>query len=245
MTLKKTEAGDLPRTDENDGDATTMHDQGGQGNDDAPGVDDLAPETSQENNSGAVTLDNLTGDHAALLEGFDPAIHAVDAEGNPKKKGDGSFAKKRGRKAGQTTTTPRPSVPVSSALPPKNAPAPGPAGSTVEGAALPGQEPDKISNEAAAKMASNLVFNAGVMVFGRELGAPANKDEANGMKIAFKDYFDARGTPDIPPEIGLLIAVGGYALPRLQHETMADKVAKWAKGLKRMFGKKPKILEGE
>ena len=35
---------------------------------------------------------------------FDPAIHATDTEGNPVMRKDGSFAMKRGRKVGSTTT---------------------------------------------------------------------------------------------------------------------------------------------
>ena len=35
---------------------------------------------------------------------FDPAIHAADAEGNPVMRKDGTFALKRGRKAGSTVT---------------------------------------------------------------------------------------------------------------------------------------------
>ena len=38
---------------------------------------------------------------------FDPAIHATDTEGNPVMRKDGSFALKRGRKAGSTVTTTR------------------------------------------------------------------------------------------------------------------------------------------
>ena len=38
---------------------------------------------------------------------FDPAIHATDAEGNPVMRKDGTFALKRGRKAGSTVTTAR------------------------------------------------------------------------------------------------------------------------------------------
>ena len=36
---------------------------------------------------------------------FNPAIHATDAEGNPVMRKDGTFALKRGRKAGSTNTT--------------------------------------------------------------------------------------------------------------------------------------------
>lgn len=38
---------------------------------------------------------------------FDPAIHATDADGNPILRKDGTFALKRGRKAGSTVTISR------------------------------------------------------------------------------------------------------------------------------------------
>ena len=38
---------------------------------------------------------------------FNPAIHATDADGNPVMRKDGTFALKRGRKAGSTVTTTR------------------------------------------------------------------------------------------------------------------------------------------
>ena len=44
---------------------------------------------------------------------FNPAIHATDAEGNPVMRKDGTFALKRGRKAGSTVTTTRSGFDVS------------------------------------------------------------------------------------------------------------------------------------
>ena len=38
---------------------------------------------------------------------FNPAIHATDSDGNPVMRKDGTFALKRGRKAGSTVTTAR------------------------------------------------------------------------------------------------------------------------------------------
>lgn len=43
---------------------------------------------------------------------FDPAIHATDNEGNPVMRKDGTFALKRGRKAGSTGTVTRGSFDV-------------------------------------------------------------------------------------------------------------------------------------
>ena len=48
---------------------------------------------------------NTTNTTADVI--FNPAIHATDAEGNPVMRKDGTFALKRGRKAGSTVTTTR------------------------------------------------------------------------------------------------------------------------------------------
>ena len=51
-------------------------------------------------------MSNTTTDTTADVI-FNPAIHATDADGNPVMRKDGTFALKRGRKAGSTVTTTR------------------------------------------------------------------------------------------------------------------------------------------
>jgi hypothetical protein len=48
--------------------------------------------------------------------------------------------------------------------------------------------------------------------------------------LSFRNYYEARGVPDLPPEIGLFIALGSYIGPRLMHEksqSKMDKVKLW------------------
>ena len=129
-------------------------------------------------------------------DGFDPLTHAVNPDGTPKRKVDGSFAMKRGRKSGAAPTT-------------SSAPA------QVE------QTPT-INVDEASRQSCNMLINGAVLLFG-EQWAPQDKEEAKGLQVSFKNYFEARGVPNVPPEIGLVVAVLAYSLPRLTHEKTVSR----------------------
>ena len=132
-------------------------------------------------------------------DGFDPLAHAVNPDGTPKRKVDGSYALKRGRKSG--------------VLPSPN--------STVSGPAQSVQTPT-INVDEASRQSCNMLINGAVLLFG-EQWAPQDKEEAKGLQISFKNYFEARGVPNVPPEIGLVVAVLAYSLPRLTHEKTVSR----------------------
>jgi hypothetical protein len=129
-------------------------------------------------------------------DGFDPLTHAVNPDGTPKRKVDGSFALKRGRKSGAAPTT-------------NSAPA------------QVAQTPT-INVDEASRQSCNMLINGAVLLFG-EQWAPQDKEEAKGLQISFKNYFEARGVPNVPPEIGLVVAVLAYSLPRLTHEKTVSR----------------------
>lgn len=138
--------------------------------------------------------------------GFDASIHATNEDGTPKRRADGSYALKRGRKAGQTSN-----------LPPKTGTAvPAPAAAPVVE-----QGPAKIAPDEAARQSANLVINMAVWICGEEIGKPQDKAEAEGLKISFVNYYEARGVPNIPPEIGLFAALGSYIVPRFRQSEKA------------------------
>jgi hypothetical protein len=88
----------------------------------------------------------------------------------------------------------------------------------------------KINIDEAARQSANLVINASVWILGEEVGKPADKAEAEGLKLSFKNYYEARGVPNIPPEFGLVIALGSYIGPRLMHEkskSKMERVGQW------------------
>lgn len=182
----------------------------------AKSVPDVAPSSS--------AIEGLASQHI----GFDPEIHAVNPDGTPRLKADGTYALKRGSKAGKRARA---------ALPPKNAASVEDAGAAAKPSENTEEAARKIQLEASAAMSANIVFNIGVMVFGDPLGKPKDKGEAEGMKLAFQNYYTIRGVPDIPPELGLFIVVAAYAGPRLRHESMRDKVKAWAGGLRKLLGK--------
>lgn len=142
---------------------------------------------------------------------------------------DGSVKKRRGR--------PPKTVNTQSAAPEKT---PETAAVNTDGAVTPRE---KISAAAAAKGAANLTIYATVLLCGEEVGRPKDND-AKELAAAYKDYFDVRGVPDIPPEVGLAMAVLGYVAPRVMHndartriQKIADKISMFIIGIRRRFGK--------
>lgn len=176
-------------------------------------TDVITPDSALSSDNDAATLPGIAEAHSASYEGFDPSIHAINDDGTPKKKTDGSYALKRGRKANS----------AASALPPKNAP-------QNVGVGVRAENSVTISADEAARQSANLVINVAVWTLGEEVGKPIDKAEADGLKLSFKNYYDVRGVPNIPPEIGLILALGSYMGPRLMHEksqSKMDKVKLW------------------
>ena len=151
-------------------------------------------------------MDHNTNNAADAYEGFDEELHALGKDGKPRYNKDGSYARKRGRKAG--TSTPPTDKTVASV----------------------------VSTEDAAVQSANLLFNLSVFVGGDEWSP--TKDEAVCVKTGFKNYYDARGIVNIPPEMGLVIALGMYALPRLNKPTTREKISSFWVWVKDKFAKK-------
>ena len=145
------------------------------------------------------TVSDMVAGVMEAHDGFDPLTHAVNPDGTPKRKVDGSYALKRGRKSG--------------ALPSPN--------STVSPQAQVAQTPT-INVDEASRQACNMLVNGAVVLLG-EQWAPVDKEEAKGLQTSFKNYFEARGVPNVPPEIGLAVAVLAYSLPRITHEKTVSR----------------------
>lgn len=173
-------------------------------------TDDNAPKDTPFGEGPQLSLVGVVEAHSTAYAGFDPSIHAVNEDGTPKRKASGEYALKRGRKAGGKST-----------LPPK--------------AKDQGPDPEiiRINVDEAARQSANLVINAAVWTMGEEIGKPLDKAEAEGLKLSFKNYYEARGVPNIPPEIGLILALGSYIVPRIRQSepamTKMQKAAFWIK----------------
>jgi hypothetical protein len=151
---------------------------------------------------------------------FDPAIHAVDDDGKPKKTLLGKFAKKRARDKGVKNS----GTPAVSRL----------------GTGKPAQSADdkKAAQEAEARnagaIAAGAMFTFGMLIGGEEWQPikdhTTGTDEAAMMAKAFGDYFAAKGMTDIPPGVALCIAIGGYIVPRCfmpKTQTRFQKIKNW------------------
>lgn len=186
-----------------------------------PAGDQTAPvKATPEPAADQVTLAGLVQSHETTHPGFDPAIHAANEDGTPKRRADGSYALKRGRKAGQTSN-----------LPPKgNAPAASVSAPTQEEGIT---APARISPDEAARQSANLVINCAVWICGDKIGIPQDKAEADGLLFSFKNYYESRGVPNIPPEIGLFAALGSYLVPRFRASEKArslfERAGLWIK----------------
>lgn len=167
---------------------------------------------SGEESANIEKLSSLADNMSESYLGFDANLHAVDEFGKPKYTKDGSYAKKRGRKAGAHGAQP-----------------------ASDSILAPASEVG-ISADLAAAHTANLIFNCAIMIGGEEEWQPS-KEEAQGMKKAFKDYYDLKGVPNVPPLAGIILAVGMYALPRLNKPTTRDKIGQAWYWIKSKIGK--------
>jgi hypothetical protein len=194
--------------------------------DDQSGTPDdtaTATDTASETPAPSLTLAGIVGQHVGAHPGFDPSIHAVDsATGEPKRRADGSYALKRGRKSGSSPLPSKDGVSQVKA----DAPQIGQA-EQVTAAQV------RISAEEAGRQSANLLINASVWICGEEIGKPQDRAEAEGLKLSFVNYYEARGVPNVPPEIGLFVAVFSYIAPRysksIEAKSKFEKLTIWIK----------------
>jgi hypothetical protein len=188
---------------------------------------EAVPEAVPEAETAQLPLDGLetaaeTAAETAVTEfvGFDPSIHASNRDGTPKYRQDGSYALKRGRKSG-AKDTPAESVGDSDNMADA---VPNVTGQT----AVPGAV-----NAAAASMSNQqtAVFLVETVtgILGRAIGPEwlAEKEEKKGLSNATKQYLDAKGGLQITPEMGLVLALSAYAVPRLATENTQSKLSRF------------------
>lgn len=172
----------------------------------------IAQQNEQEQQNAAAT--DKRGDT------FNPDIHAVDSDGNPKMTGSGYFAKKRGRKGGSTAKSTIGGVPQNEAQQPS------------------AMDIQKNKQRMAGSAAANSLIMVGMVLGGEEWNPIKNVehgiDEKNNLETAFADYFEAKGMDDIPAGIALSIAIVGYAAPRFtmpktqaRSKSVFGKIKKW------------------
>ena len=168
--------------------------------------------TGSGNNGTGIGIGGFHRDDKGNL--FDPDMHAVDGEGNPVKNKDGSFRKNRGRKKGQSS---------------------GSEGSGgVDGNAA---GVDKRTALEAGRATAQTIFTLGRALGGDEWAPMIDRekgiDEPAQMTDAWAGYYEAVGIKDMPPWMPVVIAMGTYALPRLQKpqtQSRLQQLKQWVFG---------------
>lgn len=145
---------------------------------------------------------------------FDPTIHVSDANGEPVKTTKKKWRKRPGRKASAESGQSRVSAPSA----PKVSPV----------------DESRAKSFATGKFAAASLIQLGIVVGGEEWHPMKNDemgvDERGMLENAFGEFFAANDMTDIPPGWALVIAVGGYALPRLgapKTRTRLEKAKEW------------------
>lgn len=176
---------------------------------------------------GQMTLETMTAEVSEIYAGFDPEKHAVNADGTPKKRADGQWANKRGRKPGQTAAAT--ATPAATGVPkPTTAPL----------SAKKARESGLVTNKAAAHATVKTVVYALGSTIGPEWDFNTPEEQQN-MLNAVEAYYDAHGQLNISPEMMLTFQVFAYAAPRTQHPNTKEKLKsawEWCKNLLKFGG---------
>lgn len=174
------------------------------GDSDQPSEDTVADSDEAVNSFRPTDKDGVT---------FDPEQHATDAEGRPKTRKDGRWAKKRGRKKGDQT------------------------GSTL-GTGGVGKKQSARTAEANHVMTGKALASM-TITMGRAVSSDfepvydpaAGVDERLMLEQAFAEYAESRDMQDIPPGIALSMALMVYITPRLamtHTQTRMQRFSNWA-----------------
>ena len=192
-------------------------------------------ENAQENQAENLTLEGMTKEVSEIYAGFDPSKHAVNPDGTPRKKVDGSFANKRGRKPGQTAATVTPAATAATVPPVATGE---PKSTTAPLSAKKAREGGLITNKQAAHATVKMVVTALGSTIGPEWDFES-PEEAQHMIDAVHAYYDANGQVQISPELMLSFQVFAYAAPRSQHPNTKQKFKsawEWCKNLLKFGG---------
>ena len=163
-----------------------------------------APEIVSENADHNL-IDHIESASNTYLN-FDPTIHASNSDGSPKYKADGTYALKRGRKAGAQNVV-RDSLPQVENKP------------TYSSAP---QTEAKIDYVGLGKVYAGMFFGATSSVIGPEW-MPQSKEEQKHIETAFSTWAKSTGASDLPPGWALVFSLGAYSAARLQVPNTASK----------------------
>ena len=132
---------------------------------------------------------------------FDPAIHSTDATGRPLKNLTGTFRKKRGRRPGVS------------------------------------QSPDKlksgeisVGSMQSGRATAEFVFALGTGLGGEEWQPKRDQrtglNESEFMTMSWARYYETSEHKDLPPWLGVCVAMSIYVLPRLMMPKTKGRIAR-------------------
>ena len=125
---------------------------------------------------------------------FNPEIHAVDENGQPKLTKTGAYAKKRGRNKGSSSKLASEDVAKEQAL-------------------LQAQAIEEQKYRAVGAMSTMMLTNTLTVIFSEEFKATENEKIA--LDSAFSEYYKSKEMQDLSPNAALTIVIMSYVLPRL------------------------------
>ncbi len=171
---------------------------------DKPGIDGSASAYDQISD---LALEDIGKESISALSDFDPAIHAVTSDGQPKLNKDGSLAKKRGRKGG--------AVNEAQIQAPQNATAQSPP-------TIQAQAP--VNHKVIAQQYAHIFFIAGYSLFGSDW-LPDDTQEKQVVEKSIQTYVEANNVEAMSPGIGLLLTLGAYSVKKAQKPTIKEKLS--------------------
>lgn len=163
-----------------------------------PAIQPHAIEAAREDEAAAASA-GAGGPTDAQGRAFDPALHETGPDGAPRLNAAGGLRMRRGRKPG-ASAAPRATASTFAA----------PQGVAPQASAAP--IPDTAKIDATATVMAELVFAIGMAAGGSEW--KPRDEERDSLKDAFRNYCATRGVSELPPELVVAVALGGYAIPR-------------------------------
>jgi len=181
-------------------------------------VSDVPPVTTVDPNAADSMEEPKEGEDAKLVDDlgvvFDPEIHAVDKEGNPKKGVKNQFIKKRGPKGGKREHT----------------------SGLVDGRF------DKAEIEAVSEGYFSAFKALGSSFLGEEF-SEHTKEEGEYVKKSIEAVCLESGSTGLSPKQSLALALSLYTAPRLSNQTAKERLGVFFSRIKNFFTKKKKSKE--
>jgi len=147
---------------------------------------------------------------------FNPEIHAVDANGNPKKRVNGQWAKKRGNGSSKAKSKIGASTSAQAQI-------------NQEGLNL--EEKKKQEARALGNTTADTIITIGCFISDEFQPHTGEVDERQALRDTWAAYYLATGKTDMPPWLGLAVGNMCYIMPRLSQPKTRNRLAEMKGGI--------------